>query len=71
MPNQYWCIHILGEGVRKRIEPLNVKSAILHTILQRQKVMWAYIFVYTIYRSYDPYMGHRRFFHCHAEKVGT
>jgi hypothetical protein len=25
----------------------------------------------TLYRSYDPYMGHKRFFHCHAEKVGT
>jgi hypothetical protein len=25
----------------------------------------------TLYRSYDPYMGHKRFFHCHAGKVGT
>jgi hypothetical protein len=25
----------------------------------------------TFYRSYDPYMGHKRFFHCHVEKVGT
>ena len=27
--------------------------------------------VLTLYRSYDPYMGHKRFFHCHAGKVGT
>jgi hypothetical protein len=28
-------------------------------------------YLLTRYRSYDPYMGHKRVCHCHAEKVGT
>jgi hypothetical protein len=30
-----------------------------------------YTYLLTLYRSYYPYMGHKRFYHCHAEKVGT
>jgi len=38
---------------------------------KRQKYIYDATICLTLYRSYDPYMGHKRFFHCHDEKVGT